>query len=105
MNKRTSISELHGSSIIIDGCAPILRDCNNAAFWIEGGATCALATVALHDDTRTSTLDTIGRLYSQIKDRDDVIIALQTEDIIKVKKRESSPLYWLSKVVLHWTAA
>ena len=86
MKKSTSKSELHDLAIIIDGCAPILRDCDNAAFWIEGGATCALATVALHDDTRTSTLDTIGRLYRQIKDRDDVIIALHAEDIIQVKK-------------------
>ena len=50
MKKSISKSELHDSAIIIDGCAPILRDCDNAAFWIEGGATCALATVALHDD-------------------------------------------------------
>ena len=86
MNDKISISALHGSAIIIDGCAPILRDCNNATFWIEGGATCALATVALHDDKRASTLDTIGHLYRQIKDRDDVIIARQTDDILKVKK-------------------
>ncbi len=86
MNTNTSISNLHDSAIIIDGCAPILRDCDNSVFWIEGGATCALATLALHDDTRASTLDAIGRLYSQIKDRNDVTIALHSEDIIRVKK-------------------
>jgi membrane dipeptidase len=86
MSDKISISALHGTAIIIDGCAPILRDCNNSTYWIEGGATCALATVALHDDKRVSTLDTIGRLYRQIKDRDDVIIARQTDDILKVKK-------------------
>jgi membrane dipeptidase len=63
-----------------------MRDCNHADLWIEGGATCALATVALHDDSRSSTLDTIGRLCRQIGDRDDVVLARRVDDILEAKK-------------------
>ena len=86
VNKNVTASALHDSAIIIDGCAPILRDCDNAGLWIEGGATCGLATVALHDDSRSSTLDLIGRLYRQIRDRDDVVLARGVDDILAAKK-------------------
>ena len=86
LNDKISFSKLHASAVIIDGCAPILRDCKHADLWIEGGATCALATVALHDDNRSSTLDTIGRLCRQVHDRDDVVIARQVDDIVEAKK-------------------
>ena len=79
-------SDLHHSAIIIDACAPILRDGDNAPLWIKGGATCALATVALHDDNRASTLDAIGTLYRQIRQNDDLMLGRTVDDILEAKK-------------------
>ncbi len=81
-----SASTLHRSAVVIDACAPILRDGHNAALWIKGGATCALATVALHDDSRASTLDAIGSLYRLIRERNDLVLGRTADDILEAKK-------------------
>ena len=78
-------ADLHRQAVVIDACAPILRNGDFVPLWHEGGATCALATVALHDDTRVSTLDAIGRLHAQLKERDDAILALTVDDILTAK--------------------
>ena len=77
---------LHQSAVVIDACAPILRDGANADLWTEGGATCALATVALHYDSRASTLDLIGSLCRQIRDREDLALGRTADDILAAKK-------------------
>ena len=81
-----SASSLHHSAVVIDACAPILRDGDNAALWIEGGATCALATVALHYDSRATTLDLIGTLYRQIHRNGDLVLARTADDIQSAKQ-------------------
>ena len=81
-----SSSAFHHSAIVIDACAPILRDGDNADLWIKGGANCALATVALHDDSRASTLDAIGSLYRQIGKRNDLVLCRTADDILEAKK-------------------
>ena len=81
-----SAADLHRSAVVIDACAPILRDGDNADLWIKGGATCALATVALHYDSRASTLDLIGSLNRQIRESGDLVLGRSADDILAAKK-------------------
>jgi len=78
-------TELHRAAIVIDACAPILRNLDFAPLWRQGGATCALATVALHDDSRATTLNAIGRVHAQLRGREDVRLAYGVDDILSAK--------------------
>ena len=79
-------SALHRESIVIDACAPILRDHRFARYWIDGGATCALATVALFKDDTASTLTMIGRVLRNARRHGDAIVAISVDDIIEAKR-------------------
>lgn len=76
---------LHAEAIVIDACAPILRDCTHAEHWIAGGATAALATLCLFDDDRASTIANIARLNRQVRARDDVNIVRDAAGIMRAK--------------------
>jgi len=78
-------TELHHQAIVVDACAPILRNADFAPLWHQGGATCALATVALHDDSRASTLNAIGRLHAQLRERTDARLAFGVDDLLAAK--------------------
>src|SRR3954462_13316587 len=78
-------AKLHAESIVIDACAPILRDHGYASYWIAGGATCALATVALAEDSPLSTLDTIGAFFRRARGHPGTRLALTADDIVRAK--------------------
>jgi membrane dipeptidase len=77
---------LHARAVVIDACAPILRDAEHARHWIAGGCTAALATVCLFDDDRASTVANIARLNRQIRARDDVVLARDAAGIAAAKR-------------------
>ncbi len=76
---------LHARAVVIDACAPILRDCTHAEHWIAGGATAALATLCLFDDDRASTVANIARLNRQVRAREDVTIVRDAAGIMRAK--------------------
>ena len=79
-------SALHRDAIIIDACAPILRSADHAPLWHEGGATCALATVALHDDDTLSTVRQIGRLRHALRDHP---LAFLTDSVAGIRRAKA----------------
>lgn len=76
---------LHADALVIDACAPILRDPRLATHWVAGGATCALATVALHDDTVLSTMAAIGAFQRRARDDHTILVARSAQDIERAK--------------------
>ena len=76
---------LHASALVIDACAPILRDAAHAEHWIAGGATAALATLCLFDDDRDSTVANISKLNRQVRARNDIVIARDVAAIRRAK--------------------
>lgn len=76
---------LHAGALVIDACAPILRDPQFAKHWIAGGTTCALATVALHDDTVVSTIAAIGAFLRRARADPAILVARTAEDIERAK--------------------
>jgi membrane dipeptidase len=78
-------AKLHAESIVIDACAPILRDHKYDQYWIDGGATCALATVALAEDTPLSTMDTIATFLRRARQHPGTRLALTADDIVQAK--------------------
>jgi membrane dipeptidase len=76
---------LHADALVIDACAPILRDHQYARYWVAGGATCALATVALHDDTMASTMATIGAFFRRSQAHPETLIARSVADIERAR--------------------
>ena len=79
-------AKLHAASIVIDACAPILRDHQYAGYWIDGGATCALATVALAEDSPLSTIETIGAFFRRARSYPGTRLALSADDIVRAKR-------------------
>lgn len=79
-------ARLHGRAIVIDACAPILRDATHARHWIAGGCTAALATVCLFDDDRASTVANIARLNRQLRGRTDAAIVRDAAGIERAKR-------------------
>jgi membrane dipeptidase len=77
---------LHRDAIVIDACAPILRSADHAPLWHAGGATCALATVALHDDDTLSTLRQIGRLRHALRDHP---LAFLTDSVAAIRRAKT----------------
>lgn len=84
LNARTRA--LHDSALVIDACAPILRNGENIDLWRDGGATCALATVALHDDGPASTMRAIGNIARTLRTRDDAVLAGTADEILAAKR-------------------
>ncbi|MCC7425397.1 MAG: membrane dipeptidase [Alphaproteobacteria bacterium] len=76
---------LHAQALVIDACAPILRDAELSEHWIAGGANAALASLALHDDDRLSTIAAIGRLYRLVRARPDRVVARDAAAIRRAK--------------------
>ena len=76
---------LHHESIVIDACAPILTDLDLAPLWLAGGGTCAMITVALHDDTMTATMAKIAGILRQASFRDDIVLVRSADDIVRAK--------------------
>lgn len=76
---------LHADCVVIDACAPILRDGAHADHWIAGGVTAALASVCLFDDDRASTVANISRLGRQIRARTDAVIVRDVAGILRAK--------------------
>src|SRR3954471_22098168 len=89
MSESSDVAEraarLHAESIVIDACATILRDHQYASYWIEGGATCALATVALAEDTLLSTMDTIGAFLCRARQHPGTRLAVSADEIVQAK--------------------
>jgi len=77
---------LHEAALVIDACAPILRDADHAIHWIKGGATAALATVCLFDDDRASTVANIARLARQLRARTDARLVRDAAGIAAAKR-------------------
>ncbi|MCC6179865.1 MAG: dipeptidase [Chloroflexi bacterium] len=76
---------LHADALVIDACAPILCDHQYARYWQAGGATCALATVALAEDTPVSMLATIGAFLRRARSHPDTCLALTADDIVQAR--------------------
>lgn len=79
-------ARLHADAIVIDACAPILRDHRFARYWWEGGATCALATVALFEDEPSTAMAQIGRVLRNVR-RDARATLATSADEIRAAKR------------------
>lgn len=79
-------AKLHAESIVIDACAPILRDHTFASYWIDGGATCALATVALAEDSPLSTMDTIAAFFRRARQHPGARFVTTADEIVQAKR-------------------
>ncbi len=79
-------ARLHQDAVVIDACAPILRDATHARHWIAGGCTAALATLCLFDDDRASTVANNARLNRQLRARTGVVIARDAGGIERARR-------------------
>jgi len=79
--------DIHRRAIVIDACAPMLRDLENAHYWQEGGVTCGFATMTGFPGSLRDTTVSIGKWYQEYEEqyRDTIVLATTTEDIRRAK--------------------
>ena len=79
-------SALHTDAIIIDATCPLARVAAYVDWYREGGATAIAPTVTGMDGNARSGFAAIGRWWRYARERDDTVIALSVDDILRAKQ-------------------
>jgi len=78
---------LHNEGIIIDGVCPLLMDKKNIDFYIDGGLTVAVPTIAIREPAREA-LRVLGSWHRFIANNDQLCLIHKAENIRSAKRNK-----------------
>ncbi|MEP2544611.1 MAG: membrane dipeptidase, partial [Alphaproteobacteria bacterium] len=76
---------LHRDAIVIDGVCPLLMEPANVTYYMDGGLTAAVPTIAIRE-TAEQTLRIFGRWHRFIEGHDRLRLARKASDIEAAKQ-------------------
>ncbi|MBM09342.1 MAG: peptidase M19 [Magnetovibrio sp.] len=77
--------DLHHKGIIIDGVCPLLMDKKNVSWYLDGGLTVAVPTVAIREPAE-HVMRTIGSWHRFISNDDRLCLICESKDIRRAKE-------------------
>ena len=82
-----SAETLHKDAIIIDGVCPLLMDKKNVGWYIDGGVTVAVPTIAIREPAG-QVLRSLGSWHRFVSENDQLCLIQQADNIRAAKQNK-----------------